>query len=106
MKNLTKQIEKLIDSGITLEDIAASYQAIEEARNYDKEKYVQLEKIVNDLLAYIQSYHPEIKEYVELKNVTEEDVKELDKDIIEIIQMFKEFKNMNTVLTDFANSLR
>lgn len=110
--DLTKEIERLIAQGVTLEDIARSFQqalaefeAAEKRKNYEREKLQKLGAIVEAIAVYVQEYHPEVKQFVDFNEVTPDELRSIDANIADIVKMLKELDNLDNKLAIFANSL-
>jgi DNA repair ATPase RecN len=110
--DLTKEIERLIAQGVTLEDIARSFQqalaefeAAEKKKNYEKEKLQKLGVIIEAIAVYVQEYHPEVKQFVEFNEVTPDELRSIDANIADVVKMLKELDSLDNTLAKFANSL-
>jgi DNA repair ATPase RecN len=110
--DLTKEIERLIAQGVTLEDIARSFQqalaefeAAEKKKNYEREKLQKLGVIIEAIAVYVQEYHPEVKQFVEFNEVTPDELRSIDANIADVVKMLKELDSLDNTLAKFANSL-
>lgn len=91
-----REIEKLINSGVSVEDIVAAAKEAavkkKEAEAKTKERDIVREKLAQAVVAYVQTITPDLssEEYSELKNG--------------LIDMLKDYEQAYTKIADFKPS--